>query len=166
MKPGKVTVVGGGLAGGLISIMLARSGWRVTLLERRADPRETRLRSTRTINLALSTRGRTALASVGLEDRVLSKSVAMHGDRCTASASKSASFPTAAANNAIYSIRRDLLNQILIEEASRRRVEIPSAPAVSTSAAVRSRGLRHWRRLGLPRERPHHRSGWSLVLRP
>ncbi len=120
MKPGKVTVVGGGLAGGLISIMLARSGWRVTLLERRADPRQATFRSRRTINLALSTRGRTALASVGLEDRVLSQSVAMHGRQvhCLGAEERFIAYSSNPAN-AIYSIRRDLLNQILIDEASR-----------------------------------------------
>ena len=36
----EITLVGAGLAGSLLAIFLARRGYRVTLLERRLDPRK------------------------------------------------------------------------------------------------------------------------------
>ena len=61
----EITLVGAGLAGSLLAIFLARRGYRVTLLERRFDPRKTALASGgRSINLALANRGIAALEEV------------------------------------------------------------------------------------------------------
>ena len=38
----EITLVGAGLAGSLLAVFLARRGYRVTLLERRLDPRKGR----------------------------------------------------------------------------------------------------------------------------
>ena len=56
-----VTLVGAGLAGSLLAIFLARRGYRVTILERRLDPRKTAASGGRSINLALANRGMAAL---------------------------------------------------------------------------------------------------------
>jgi kynurenine 3-monooxygenase len=53
----KVTLVGGGLAGSLMSIYLAKRGYEVYIYERRADMRSGNYVGGRSINLALSTRG-------------------------------------------------------------------------------------------------------------
>ena len=55
----EITLVGAGLAGSLLAIFLARRGYRVTLLERRPDPRQPSTEKTagRSINLALANRG-------------------------------------------------------------------------------------------------------------
>lgn len=70
MKKDNVTILGGGLCGSLLSVMLARRGIKVTLLERRADPRKDGTEVGRSINLVMSARGIRALKCAGVfEDR-------------------------------------------------------------------------------------------------
>jgi kynurenine 3-monooxygenase len=76
---GEVTLVGGGLAGSLLALMLARKGLHVTVYERRADVRVDRIEEGRSINLALSVRGIHALARVGLDAEVLANAIPMRG---------------------------------------------------------------------------------------
>jgi kynurenine 3-monooxygenase len=54
--------------GSLNAIYLARQGYRVCLYESRPDIRKEERVSGRSINLALSERGRNALRKIGLED--------------------------------------------------------------------------------------------------
>jgi kynurenine 3-monooxygenase len=77
----EITLVGAGLAGSLLAIFLARRGHRVTLLERRPDPRKTTgpTSAGRSINLALANRGITALDEVGVMDRVRPALIPMVG---------------------------------------------------------------------------------------
>src|SRR6266480_4207605 len=56
--PAKFVLIGSGLAGGLLAAYLGRRGYEVDLHERRADPREGNIVGGRSINLAISTRGR------------------------------------------------------------------------------------------------------------
>jgi len=72
-------IVGAGLAGALMACYLARAGYRVTVCERRPDPRIAGFAGGRSINLALSTRGITALEGVGLAERVLKDAIPMYG---------------------------------------------------------------------------------------
>lgn len=74
-----VVICGAGLAGALLAAQLGRRGWRVDLYERRPDPRAAGFVGGRSINLALSTRGITALERIGLAERVLADSVPMRG---------------------------------------------------------------------------------------
>lgn len=75
-----LVIVGGGLAGAYAAVVLAKRGYRVSVYERRSD---SRLASTiwegRSINLALSERGRYALRRIGLEDLIVSQCVPMLG---------------------------------------------------------------------------------------
>jgi kynurenine 3-monooxygenase len=75
----QVLIVGGGLAGPLLACLLAPLGLRVCLVERRPDPRRAGYAGGRSINLALSTRGITALREAGLADRVLEGAIPMRG---------------------------------------------------------------------------------------
>jgi kynurenine 3-monooxygenase len=75
----EVTLVGGGLAGSLLALMLARRGVKVTVYERRADVRVDQIEEGRSINLALSARGIHALQLVGLDAEVLSQAIPMRG---------------------------------------------------------------------------------------
>jgi len=74
-----VTLVGGGLAGSLLALMLARKGLAVTVYERRADVRVDQIEEGRSINLALSVRGIHALQLVGLDREVLASAIPMRG---------------------------------------------------------------------------------------
>lgn len=60
-------IVGNGLAGALLAVLLARAGWRVSLYERRGDPRAKGYEGGRSINLAISVRGLAGLAAAGLD---------------------------------------------------------------------------------------------------
>ena len=66
-----VSVVGGGLVGSLLAVMLGQRRFHVDLYECRLDIRQEDVVSGRSINLALSHRGREALRAIGLEDKVL-----------------------------------------------------------------------------------------------
>lgn len=74
-----LSIIGAGLAGSLLAILLSRQGWRITLYERRGDPRISDYESGRSINLALAERGRNALRQAGVEEAVMAKAVMMRG---------------------------------------------------------------------------------------
>ena len=75
----KFTLIGSGLAGGLLAAYLGRRGYEVALYERRADPRAGNFVGGRSINLALSTRGIHALEQLGIADQVLRHAIPMRG---------------------------------------------------------------------------------------
>ena len=74
-----LTIVGGGLAGALLAILLARRGWSVDVFERRGDPRVEGYAGGRSINLALAERGLHALRQAGADGAVLQQAVMMRG---------------------------------------------------------------------------------------
>lgn len=74
-----ITIIGGGLAGALLAILLARRGWSVDVFERRGDPRVDGYAGGRSINLALAERGLHALRQAGADDAVLQQAVMMRG---------------------------------------------------------------------------------------
>lgn len=75
----KITLIGAGLAGSLLSAYLAKRGFRVDVYERRPDMRKTSISAGRSINLALSTRGIHALREVGLFDGLRDILIPMKG---------------------------------------------------------------------------------------
>jgi kynurenine 3-monooxygenase len=75
----RITLVGGGLAGSLMAVYFAKRGYEVNIYERRPDMRNVEIPAGRSINLALSTRGITALAKVGLAEEVLNNAIPMNG---------------------------------------------------------------------------------------
>ena len=58
---------------------MARRGYHVDVYEYRSDSRKTEFTGGRSINLALSTRGLTALQRAGLGERILKECIPMHG---------------------------------------------------------------------------------------
>jgi kynurenine 3-monooxygenase len=117
-KP-QVTIVGAGLAGALLACQLGKSGYRVDLYEKRADPREHDQSRTRSINLAISVRGLHALREVGLADEVLRSAIAMPG-RMIHSPTGQLTFQPYGKNEseAIHSVSRGDLNVVLLKAAS------------------------------------------------
>ena len=75
----RITLVGGGLAGSLVAVYLAKRGFEVNIYERRPDMRNVEIPAGRSINLALSTRGIDALKRVGLDQLVLDQAIPMAG---------------------------------------------------------------------------------------
>ena len=81
MPHSDVTILGGGLCGALLSIILARRGMAVTVLERGPDPRRQETMGGRSINLAMSARGIRGLKHAGVFERVEPLLVPMVGRR-------------------------------------------------------------------------------------
>lgn len=75
----RISVVGGGLVGCIAALHLAKKGYSIDLYEFREDIRKCEQAEGRSINLALSARGRLALRSVGLEDQILKNGIPMRG---------------------------------------------------------------------------------------
>ena len=113
----EVAVVGGGLVGSLHAILLSQRGFRVHLYESRKDMREEEEVSGRSINLALSNRGREALKAVGLEEEVLQKAIPMPARKIHAVGGKTYPVFYGAKGECIYSIDRRELNELLLTKA-------------------------------------------------
>jgi kynurenine 3-monooxygenase len=116
----KFTLIGSGLAGGLLAAYLGRRGYEIDLYERRADPRTGNFVGGRSINLALSTRGIHALEQLGIADEVLQHAIPMRGRMIH---DKSGNLHFAPydrdPNKYINSIGRAALNTTVIEAAQR-----------------------------------------------
>jgi len=120
MKDTRYAVMGAGLAGSLMSILLARQGGQVRVFESRPDPRAGRGVGGKSINLAVSVRGLHALNQVGLRETILSQAVAMRGRMIHATSGGLTFQPYGTrAGEAIQSVSRGALNLALIEAAGR-----------------------------------------------
>lgn len=110
---------GGGLAGSLLALALAKRGYRVTVIEKRPDLRGKAAPGGRSINLALSERGLYALGKVGLAEKALSQTIPMRG-RLVHDLSGATNFLPYSNKSSefIRSISRPGLNRMLLEEAS------------------------------------------------
>ena len=113
-----VSVIGGGLVGSLLAVMLSKRGLKVHLYESRPDIRKEDVVSGRSINLALSHRGREALRAVGLEDEVLAKAIPMRARKIHTANGKLYSIPYGTRpDECIYSVDRRALNELLLTKA-------------------------------------------------
>lgn len=79
MSDHRIIIVGAGLCGSMLAISLAQKGHKVSLYERRPDIRKKNQDAGRSINLALSSRGITALEAIGLKEEVYDMCIAMTG---------------------------------------------------------------------------------------
>ena len=116
-KQTSVAVIGGGLVGSLHAIMLAQKGLLVDLYEARQDIRRLQHVGGRSINLALSVRGREALRAVGLEDTVLESAIPMNARLIHSLSGKMSAQPYGRKGQCIYSIDRRRLNELLLTKA-------------------------------------------------
>jgi kynurenine 3-monooxygenase len=113
-----VAIVGGGLAGSLLALALARKGYRVDVYERRPDPRKEVTSARRSINLGLSKRGMQALESVGLLEDCLTRCVVMRGRVIHAVDGSTRYQPYGKnATEVLHSIDRNELNRLLLDRA-------------------------------------------------
>lgn len=114
-------IIGAGLAGSLLAAALGREGWRVSVFERRSDPRRKGYIGGRSINLAVSARGIAGLAFAGLDKEILgSEAIAMPGRMIHAVDGKLTFQPYSKnPSDAINSFSRGGLNLALINAAAR-----------------------------------------------
>ncbi len=114
----EITLVGTGLAGSLLAISLARRGYRVTLLERRLDPRKTAASAGRSINLALANRGISALEEVGVMESLRSALIPMAGRMLHDEEGRLRLIPYGnKPHEVIHSVSRGGLNALLLNAA-------------------------------------------------
>ena len=112
-----VVIAGAGLAGSLLAALLAKQGRPVELIERRKDLRKAEVAAGRSINLALSTRGITALQRAGVDDLVLPICVEMPGRLMHATSGALTFQPYGTAGQSIRSVSRRDLNAVLLDAA-------------------------------------------------
>ncbi len=114
-----VLIIGAGLAGSLLACRLAALGYRVSIYERRPDPRRAGHAGGRSINLALSVRGIDALTRAGLADRVLKDAIPMRGRMVHPVRGELAFQPYSKdQREAIHSVSRGGLNLALLHAAA------------------------------------------------
>jgi kynurenine 3-monooxygenase len=119
-----VTILGAGLVGSLLSIILRKKGYEVTIYERRPDMRRANIAAGRSINLAMSARGWKALDLAGLRKDMEALAIPMYG-RFLHQADGNAAFQQYGKNNeAIYSVSRGELNKKLMTLAEKEGVTI------------------------------------------
>ncbi|KAG8173781.1 hypothetical protein JTE90_005786 [Oedothorax gibbosus] len=116
----EVTIIGGGLVGSLCACILGNKGVRVKLHEFRDDPRDQFFVAGRSINLALSARGRSALRMAGLEEEVIDRhAIPMRGRMLHDIQGRTTVVPYDKQGRCIYSVGRRFLNEILLTAAEK-----------------------------------------------
>jgi len=112
-----ITIVGAGLVGSLCALYLTKRGHKVTIFERRKDLRSEIITAGKSINLALSKRGWTALEKVGVHKQVMDIAIAM--DKRIMHDDKGNLTEQAYGNEgeAIYSVSRAELNVLMMKLA-------------------------------------------------
>ena len=113
----KVTIAGAGLVGSLEAIYLAKRGFQVEVYERRPDMRKVELSAGRSINLALSARGWNALKAVDVDQDVEKMAIPMYKRVMHAVDGSLTDQQYGQDGEAIYSVSRGGLNQLLMNLA-------------------------------------------------
>ncbi|RLV96441.1 hypothetical protein DV515_00012580 [Chloebia gouldiae] len=113
----RIAVIGGGLVGALNACFFARRGFHVDVYEAREDIRVASFARGRSINLALSHRGRQALRAVGMEEQIVAKGIPMRARRIHTPSGKKYSIPYGKKDQYILSVDRANLNKELLTAA-------------------------------------------------
>ena len=119
ISPGNhILIPGAGLVGSLAGLWLARQGFRATLLDKRSKPGSPGYEQSRSINLALSHRGWKALGEVGVQAEIGQIALPMEGRIVHDYEGRTTFQPYGKSGQAIYSVSRGKLNQVLNDRAS------------------------------------------------
>ena len=116
-KEKNAIIVGAGLVGSLWAIYLSKAGYKVTIYERRPDIRKAEISAGKSINLALSYRGWTALKGVGIEDEIKSIAIPMPGRIMHSEIGEQTFQPYGKSGEAIYSVSRGRINAKMMDLA-------------------------------------------------
>lgn len=112
-----ITIIGAGLVGCMLACLLARRGHKVSVFERRADPRITSMSTGRSTHLVISERGWKALDALDLREEVLPVTLPLKGRRIHTLDQEQVFQPYGKEKQSIYAIHRNALNQILVNLA-------------------------------------------------
>ena len=117
-KKESILIIGAGLCGSLLALRLGQRGFKVHVVEMRPDLRTMDISAGRSINLAFSNRGLKAIKLVGLESKVQSLCIPMHGRMVhDIKGNTFLSNYSGRDNESINSISRELLTALLLDEA-------------------------------------------------
>jgi kynurenine 3-monooxygenase len=120
-RRGRIAIIGGGPAGSLLAILLARRGLEPLVVERGAPFTSAPQRGGRSINLALAARGIAALRRAGLDADVAKLLIPMRGRMVHDLDASQRFLPYGQlADEQIYSVSRAALNELLYSLAARR----------------------------------------------
>jgi len=114
-----ITIVGAGLVGSLCALYMTKRGYKVNIFERRKDLRSEIITAGKSINLALSKRGWTALKKVGADKAVLKIAIPMHKRIMHDAEGNLTNQPYGNQGQAIYSVSRAQLNVLMMEMADK-----------------------------------------------
>jgi kynurenine 3-monooxygenase len=120
----EIVILGAGLVGSLLSIYLARRGYKVNIYERRPDMRKEDIPAGRSINLALSDRGWRGLKGAGIEEEIRKVAIPMHGRVMHSVNGQITTQPYGEKGQSIYATSRGILNCVLMTEAEKNGVVI------------------------------------------
>lgn len=112
-----INIIGAGLVGSLVSIYLAKRGYKINIFERRSDMRKELMSAGKSINLALSDRGWKGLEGVGIADDIKKIAIPMYGRFIHHKDGSTAYQPYGKENQAIYSVSRAEINMRLMDLA-------------------------------------------------
>src|SRR3954469_20207479 len=116
-----VNIIGAGLVGSLLSIYLAKRGYKINLYERRPDMRKAKISAGKSINLALSDRGWRGLEGVGIADEIRKIAIPMYGRFIHHKNGAPAYQPYGRDDQAIYSVSRADINMKLMDLAEKQK---------------------------------------------
>ena len=120
MEPKKeVVIIGAGLVGSLWAVYMSKAGYNVTIYERRPDIRKAEISAGKSINLALSVRGWTALDAVGVGDEIRKIGIPMYGRMMHDLQGNLSYQPYGKEGQAIYSISRGKTNAVMMDMAEK-----------------------------------------------
>lgn len=118
MENNKQTIIiGAGLVGSLWAVYLSKAGYKVTIYERRPDIRKAEISAGKSINLALSVRGWTALDAVGVGDEIRKIAIPMSGRIMHDLEGNLTYQPYGKEGQAIYSVSRGKVNATMMDIA-------------------------------------------------
>ncbi|MBE0420539.1 FAD-dependent monooxygenase [Pseudoalteromonas nigrifaciens] len=115
----KITVVGAGPVGALLTVILARHGYQVDLFESREDSRHNDIYQGKSINIALSDRGWLALESVGIADEVKREAIPMYHRVMHDLEGNLTRQAYGKGKQAIWSVSRAKINELLVSLAEK-----------------------------------------------
>lgn len=120
--PKEIAIIGSGLVGSLLAIYLKKFGHKITVFDRRPDIRNIKF-SGRSINLAMSNRGWSALEEVGIDSEI--KKIAIPLDKRAMHVNGKPEYyqKYGKESEAIWSISRGVLNRKMIDLAEEAGVE-------------------------------------------
>ena len=122
MTRGRFTVAGGGPVGALLAILLGRHGYEVGLYEGRPDSRATSIYEGKSINIALSHRGREALEQIGIGSDAKADAIPMFHRAIHGLHGELSALPYGKEGDAIWSVSRGGINEQLLDIAENARL--------------------------------------------